>query len=342
LNQGSFDKVSAMIDDMVKVLKKEQADDDDKKEYCEAQFDEADDQKKALTRAISDRKNAIATAKEAISTLTEEIASLSKGITDLDKAVAEGTQQRKQQNEEYKELKASDAAAKELLSFAKNRLAKFYNPKLHKAAPKRELSEEDRIASGVSGTEPPTEAPGGIANTGIEAPSLVQLRAKRGAPPPPPETFDAYTTKSGESTGVVEMINLLIRDLEKDMQEAEVEEKDSQKDYEVMMKESAEKRAADATSLTQKEGQKADVETDMQSNLEAKASTKKELYGVEKYVMSLHEECDWLLKYHETRKTARAGEIDSLNKAKDVLNGADYSFVQTGVAHRVLRHMRRR
>merc|ERR1719213_1477310 len=48
-----------------------------------------------------------------------------------------------------------------------NRLNKFYNPKLYKPPPKRELSAEDRIATSMGGTMAPTAAPGGIAGTGI-------------------------------------------------------------------------------------------------------------------------------------------------------------------------------
>merc|ERR550514_2643420 len=44
----SFDKVLAMIDDMVALLKKEQVDDDDKKEYCEATIDQTEDKVKEL------------------------------------------------------------------------------------------------------------------------------------------------------------------------------------------------------------------------------------------------------------------------------------------------------
>merc|ERR1712018_991038 len=38
-SKGTFDKVVKMIDEMVDVLAKEQQDDDNKKEYCEKQFD---------------------------------------------------------------------------------------------------------------------------------------------------------------------------------------------------------------------------------------------------------------------------------------------------------------
>merc|ERR1719235_3173834 len=130
---------------MVVTLKKEQQDDNDKKEYCEKQFDLADDKKKALERSVSNLEKAIEKGKEGISALTDELAALEAGIKALDKSVAEATEQRKEENEEYTELIAADSAAKELLGFAKNRLNKFYNPKLYKAPPKRKLTEEEKM-----------------------------------------------------------------------------------------------------------------------------------------------------------------------------------------------------
>merc|ERR1719428_944566 len=125
-----FEKVIKMIDDMVVTLKVEQADDDAKKEYCAEELDLADDKKKELEHAVSDLETAIENAKEAIAKLADEIAALIAGITELDKTVAEATEQRKEENADFKSLMASDTAAKELMKFAKNRLNKFYNPKL--------------------------------------------------------------------------------------------------------------------------------------------------------------------------------------------------------------------
>ena len=41
-----------------------------------------------------------------------------------------------------------------------------------------------------------------------------------------------------------------------------------------------------------------------------------------------------LSRYFDVRKEARTSEIDALGKAKAVLSGADYSFVQTGASRR--------
>merc|ERR1719331_2377524 len=147
-----FEKVIKLIDDMVATLKKEQVEDDNKKEYCDVTFDESDDKKKELERTIADLETSIAKDEDAIATVKEEIEALEDGIKALDKAVAE-------ENEAFTELMAQDSAAKELILFAKNRMQKFYNPKMYKPPPKRELSEEDRITLNMGGTLAPTNPP---------------------------------------------------------------------------------------------------------------------------------------------------------------------------------------
>merc|ERR1719384_1651965 len=330
--QGGFDKVIKMIDEMVAILSKEQTVDDDKKEYCALQFDATEDKMKDLKRHIGNKESAIGTNKESIATLTQEIAALEAGIKALDTAVGDATEQRKQENADFKALVASDSAAKELLLFAKNRLNKFYNSKLYKPPPKTELSEDDRVFSGIGG-KLEEAAPGGIAGTGITVFAQISAHShKKVAPQPPPATWGAYASKSGQGRGVIEMIDLLIKDLDKELQEAGVEEKNAQEEYEVLMKDSAAKRTTDSKALTGKTIAKADTEADLQSNADSKAAGAKELMATDKYHASLHAECDWLLQYFDVRKDARASEVESLKNSKAVLSGADYSLVQTSSA----------
>jgi predicted nucleic acid-binding Zn-ribbon protein len=315
-----FEKIIKMIDDLVALLAKEQLDDDEKKAWCLAELDTADDKKKALENSISDLEKAIADAEESIATLKSEIEALEDAIKALDKQVAEATEQRKAEHAEFEENLAANSAAVDLLGFAKNRLNKFYNPKLYKAPPKRELSAEDRIVTSMGGTLAPTAAPGGIAGTGI---GLAQVSD---APPPPPEADLAYKKKGEEGTGVIAMIDLLIGDLEKEITEAKVDEKDAQEDYESFMKDSAEKRALDSQAIADKEGSKAALEEQLLANQEALKADQIDLMDTEKYIMEVHAECDWLLEHFDLRKEARTGEVEALKKAKDVLSGADYSF----------------
>jgi len=269
-----------------------------KKEYCEKQFDLADDKKKSLKRAEKDADNAIEKAKEAIETLTDEIKALEKGIKDLDKSVVEATDQRQEENTDFKELMAADTSAKEILKFAMKRLNKFYNPTL--------ALTQTRQAGEASV----------LAEVGIHT-------AGKAAPGPPPDTWDAYAKKGEESTNVVAMIDTLIADLDKEMTEAKADEKNGQEDYETMMSESAAKRTEDSKSLSAKMEAKADAEKSLSEQTEVKKDTNQELWATMEYIDSLHHECDWLLKFFDVRKTARTGEIDSLVKAKEVLSGAE-------------------
>merc|ERR1719235_2459025 len=187
----SMEKVVKMIDDMVALLKEEQLADDNKKEYCEVTIDHIEDKKKELEHGVSDLSKAIEDMASTITTLAEEIEALKAGIVALDKSVAEATEQRKEENEDYTALMASNTAALELLEMAKNRLNKFYNPKLYKPPP----------------TTPAPEL--------LQQPVFAQVSMHtqhKVAPGPPPE-IGTYSKKSEESNGVIGMIDSLIADM---------------------------------------------------------------------------------------------------------------------------------
>jgi len=304
-----FDKVIVMIDDMVKLLKKEGQDDADKKEYCLSSIDQTEDKKKELDRKLADTETAIESGTEQVGALTEEIAKTEVAIKELDSTVKSATEIRKEENEEYKALVQNDSAAKELLLFAKNRLNKFYNPKLYKPPAKEELSDQGAIARDMA---------------------FVQIKVHRQLSnmEPPPETWDAYAKKSEESTGVIQMIDLLVQDLDKELTEAETDEKNAQEEYDRTMADAKDDRVDLSKTLKDRSATKADLESDIEGLKATKKSTTTELMATEKMLSDLHGECDWLLKYFDMRVNAREGEIDALGKAKAVLSGADYSLLQ--------------
>merc|ERR1719265_926344 len=202
-----LEKVIKLIVEQAEFMNQEQLDDDHKKEYCEMQFDFTEDKKKDLERSVSKLESAIDDAKEGIAALTADIQALNEGIVALDKSVAEATEQRKEENSDYKTLVANDAAAKDILAFAKNRLNKFYNPKLYK--------------------------PEGGA-------SFMQISSHGKADPgPAPEAPKAYKKNAEGGTGVIAMIDTLIKDLDTEITEAETEEKLAQEEYEELMADSA-------------------------------------------------------------------------------------------------------
>jgi len=337
-----FEKVLKMIDDLVGQLGKEQEDDDAQLKWCSAEFDTSEDTEKDLKRRISGLETKISEAETGIATLIDELAVLKKGIKDTDKAVEEATTQRKDEHKEFVATAAENNAALQLLDVAKNRLNKFYNPGLYVAPTQRPLTQEEQIYVNSGGADPriaEAEAagpPGGIAGTGVTV--FTQMRMKD-APPPPPETVDAYAKK--DASGPVALIDKLKRDLEMEVQSAERDEEEAQKDYEEFMSDSVAKRTADSKSITEKEAQKAGLEADLMGAKDIKKEKSDELYATEEYIVQLHGSCDFLMKNFDLRKKARADEVDSLKRAKAVLSGADFSFSQVNRATHFLSQKKR-
>merc|ERR1719487_849034 len=227
---------------MIATLKQEQKDDDAKKEHCGKEFDLSDDKQKELERTIADTETSIDETTDSIATAKSEIETLEDEIRALDKSVAEATEQRKEESEDYTSLMAGNAAAKELLGMVKNRLQKFYNPKLYK--------------------------PPAAAAAFVQVQAHTQHKVE--------EVSFAEYKKSEESAGILAMIDEMVAELDKEMTVVEAEEKDAQADYETMMSDSAAKRGADSKSMEDKVAAKADAEAALEGLEETKSSTEKE------------------------------------------------------------------
>jgi Tfp pilus assembly protein PilN len=323
----NFDKVIHMIDDMEAALKKEQKDDDSKKEYCNKEFHEIELRFKDLAHEKEHLDQDHTNLEQSIKDLTESIESLEQGIKDLDKAVAEATENRKEEHDDYVSSTAQDQAAVQILEFAKNRLQKFYNPKLYKEAPKRVLTEEERIYQNSGGDLGTTPAPEGLAGTGISA--FMQISQHTQEAPPEAPKVGGYKKQSGG--GVLGMIDLLTNDLKTEMNEHRLEEEDAQGDYEQLMKDSAEKRASDSKAIAENENALAEAKSDLAQNNDDIKVNAKNSAEAHAYNQDMHKTCDFLLENYDTRKTARTEEFEALDKAKAVLSGADFSLMQTGV-----------
>jgi chromosome segregation ATPase len=323
-----FSKITAQIDGMIDVLGKEQADDDKQKAFCDSEFSKSAAEKKATEEKLASLAASIEEMSATVATLTSEIETLSAEIKALDKAVAEATEQRKEEHATFLQAQAENQAATQLVEAAKNKLYKFYNPVMYKAPERRELTEEERIA--VSGGAPDprdaeeaTAAPG-IAGTGIAV--FAQVRsASNAAPPPPPETFGAYTKKTGKSNGVIALMDMMISDLKTDLTDSEHAEEMAQKDYENLMSASQKSRATNAESITEKESASAEWSEKIENSKTEQASTTEALMKLKEYIAGLHSSCDFLVENYESRKEARTNEVEGLKNAKSVLAGANFS-----------------
>merc|ERR1719333_1146449 len=286
---------------MVVLESKEQDDDNKQQPWCNGEFDKSSHEEKMEKKEIDSLEASVAADTDAIEQTNEEVATLKAEIQELDKAVAEATEQRKDEHEDYVEMMQMSGVAMELVAKAKNRLNKFYNPVLYKAEPvKKEMTMEEKI---------------------IDAGSFAQLRQRSAAvagaaPPPPPETFGSYEKSGEKATGVLALMDTIVRELENDMKDAEYEEKTAQKGYEELMTDSAETREAKVSGITDKEAAKAQLQGKKVAINEKEKADFKDVETIDKYQNTLHGSCDFILENYDQRKEARAQEMESLKNAK--------------------------
>merc|ERR1719421_1897313 len=74
--KGGFEEVKKMIDDMVVLLGKQQKEDEKQKEYCEGEFEKAEDEEAAAKTKLAQTDASLSELTDKIGTLMEEMAGL--------------------------------------------------------------------------------------------------------------------------------------------------------------------------------------------------------------------------------------------------------------------------
>eukprot|EP00747_Dinoflagellata_sp_TGD_P189197 gnl/TRDRNA2_/TRDRNA2_49204_c0_seq1.p1 gnl/TRDRNA2_/TRDRNA2_49204_c0~~gnl/TRDRNA2_/TRDRNA2_49204_c0_seq1.p1 ORF type:complete len:714 (-),score=278.84 gnl/TRDRNA2_/TRDRNA2_49204_c0_seq1:47-2188(-) len=128
-------------------------------------------------------------------------------------------------------------------------------------------------------------------------------------------------SKNPAGAKIVTMIETIIKDSEKAVDEAMTSEKDAQNAYEIFVKDSntaitkaTESNANMSGSRSKAKASLAAAETDFKQ-------TMKHLEGLNAVLGDLSKQCDYLLKNFDTRQAARQAEIEALGEAKQILSG---------------------
>merc|ERR1719155_37628 len=78
--KNGFEKIIKMIDELVVVLGKEQKADDDKNQYCDAEFDKSEDKAKELKLDIETLKRQLKTMRKPLHTSKKKLKLLQKAL----------------------------------------------------------------------------------------------------------------------------------------------------------------------------------------------------------------------------------------------------------------------
>jgi len=260
-----FTEVMAAIDKMVATLKKEEETDLETKETCEKDRDEHTRTAAVKSREMDELTDSITTLTDQIANIKAEIAEKRETIKATEDELAAATEQRKNENTDFKATDADDKLAKETVERATGVLEKFYAD--------NSLMFVQRQKVGSKGNR---QAPGE-------------------APPPPPPTFDApYGGKTDEATSIVAILEMITQDIEKDIQHAQAAEDKSQQEFDSFKKKSEQQISDLKADISELEGNQGKKESSVSENTESRTTAGNELNAVMKTIMDERPGCDSL------------------------------------------------
>jgi hypothetical protein len=151
------------------------------------------------------------------------------------------------------------------------------------------------------------------------------LQAHGGAHKQTPPVPQMEYSKNKGATGVMSMIEKLIYDT-KDIKAKSIKgEGEAQASYEALIADTNESIDELTRQVTSKTKAKAQAKKDLEIAQGDLSDTVQELEDLGKTNADLHAECDYVMKNFMIRQKARGEEIEALQQAKQILNGANLS-----------------
>jgi hypothetical protein len=289
---GHFDAVIASINEIIQNLRDEDQADIEKRDECKATYQEIESTVKDLEWKIRKNDAKVDKLEKLIAQREKERLTTIEEIEEVTAQMEAMAKQRKEEHEAFQAKKSDDEGAIELLEMAKKALTKYYK--------------ENKL------------------------PVLLQgIKHKKGGPDfarsedaAPEFEFSDKGSRSGESKGIVSLMDMLIEDLEDEIKNGLKDEATTQEEHEKEMKkaenlkeELIEKKTNLEDSIAKREEEKSDEHADKGVNLQDKMDENE-------YKAEIKPDCDWIIKSFTDRHNAREAEMNGLMTAKEYLAGA--------------------
>jgi len=285
----SFKRVKKAIQEMVDALKKEQADEVTKRDWCIAEMNqnEMDTQETNQTKEL--QIAAIAELAASIKGKQEDASTLKAEIAELNKQMKLAQENREEENKEYQEMIVDQRETQQALGMALAVLRGFY--------PDTKVSLEQ-----------------------VEAKEAVQTDGGD----PMPEGFKEYKKSQG-GAGIMQLMQQLLEDSKLIEAQGLQAESESQADYEDFTKRSVESVHTKSTAIRQLDTARSKQEIQKSEKTEGRDLSISEITQLEISLKQLHDTCDFVLAQFTNRQKARSDEMDALGEAKAILSGASGS-----------------
>jgi len=283
---GHFDKIMAMIDEMVADLRKEEAEDIAHRDRCENQGNANKNMIEDLENDIQKKSDTITRMEDKETELRATIDSLEGEQASTKADMEELLSLRNDEVAAFKQALKDDADAVNVISQAIVVMSKFYK--------------ENKIPL-----------------------QLVQVKEPEYSvdPDKAPET-SWNADRSRESGGIIAILEMVKEDTEKEMKESIADDKANQAEYEKNNGALQETLDAQTASKVEMEKELADLEQKMQDTHEAKEGKINDLAEAQALEGTLDKDCAWVKSHFDSRREKRKAEIEGLQEAKNFLAGA--------------------
>lgn len=283
---GHFDKIISMIDTMIGLMRKEEAEDVAHRDRCERKQNANQNSQDDLNAEITKAKSALGRMGNSKADLQKNYDALEVEITGTKKSMDELLNMRNKEEKDYSQALKDDAEAVSLLGQAIAALSKFYeeNKALIQKAPEYENN-----------------------------------------PDKAPETFKDgnYGGAQSETGGIVAILSMLKEDLQKEMKVGTADNAKAQADFEKDRAALQDTLDAQEKKKTDVEGALAELGAKIEGADEDKENKEGDLGAEQGVAKSLGTDCAWVKSTFDTRREKRKLEMDGLVEAKDFLAGVD-------------------
>eukprot|EP00438_Fugacium_kawagutii_P030199 Skav207285 [mRNA] locus=scaffold434:184385:186523:- [translate_table: standard] len=284
-SSGAFEQVITKINEMIGLLKKEDADDLEKKDTCVANKAKDEASQVKFERSVEDLQTTVSFNDAKLKELMGQIDTKKTEIADVESQLKKAADVRAAEKAEFTKATEEDKAAVALLKEAANKISSFYK------------------------------------KTAAKQLSLTQVTAKE--PAGAPKTWEgSYSGAGTQSTGVVHMMEVLIGDLEKESEVATKEEAEAEEVFQDSKKDLESQKAGLESAIDQLEKGKGEVDSDKQDAREEMKLKKDSLTALLQKMKDIQPECNYYIVNFEKRSKNRMTEINGLAQAKAILEGS--------------------
>jgi hypothetical protein len=293
---GKFDKVIQAIDNLIGVMKAEEADDVAKRDQCKAEYQKVASEVAKLEWEVEKNWNRIHKLEALIEKREDEKVETLAHIEVAKAEVVTMEDQRKQEHQAFVEAKSDDETSIELLTAAKAALTAYFEKHKIPLGPIQASIKEVLLA---------------------KEPYFVVSEDQA-----PDATFSSKANHKLESKGVVSILTMIIEDLHVEIADGLTDEVAAQAEFE--------KGLATAKKLVTELEEKVVGITKTIATRKAAWVGEHELLGDNKDSLArwgetkkdMTPDCDWILGAFEERRRKRQAELDALAEAKSYLAGA--------------------